>query len=197
MVEWRPVPGETPVDPSGLRDRSVTNRRELNAAEGRNIADAVFKYLIGTPTPEMAPFDLAWLLRLHGEMFGRVWMWAGTLRKTDLNLGVPWHQVETQLFGVIQDLPFWKAMPLVEQAARLHHKAVAIHPFLNGNGRWSRMLANIWLKLHGSQPTIWPEEAVGEASLIRVEYLAAVNAADAMDYEPLVALHRRYTPESD
>lgn len=124
-------------------------------------------------------------------------MWAGTLRKTDLNLGVPWHQVETQLFGVIQDLPFWKAMPLVEQAARLHHKAVAIHPFLNGNGRWSRMLANIWLKLHGSQPTIWPQEAVGEASLIRVEYLAAVNAADAMDYEPLVALHRRYTPESD
>ena len=88
-------------------------------------------------------------------------------------------------------------MPLVEQAARLHHKAVAIHPFLNGNGRWSRMLANIWLKLHGSQPTFWPEESVGEASVLRAEYLAAVSAADAMDYGPLIALHRRHTPGSD
>jgi len=195
MAEWRPIPGETPIDPSGLRDRSVTNRRELNAAEGRNIADAVFKYLIGTPTPEMAPFDLAWLLRLHGELFGRVWTWAGTPRKTDLNFGVPWQQIETHLFSIIQDLPFWKDMPLVEQAPRLHHKAVAVHPFLNGNGRWSRMLANVWLKLHGSPPTLWPEEAVADTSIIRDEYLTAMKAADGMDYAPLIALHRRYADD--
>jgi len=70
---------------------------------------------------------------------------------------------------------------------------VAIHPFLNGNGRWSRMLANIWLKLHGSSSAIWPEEAVGEASIIRGEYLAAIKAADKMDFAPLIALHEKYT----
>jgi hypothetical protein len=65
VAAWKAIPGETPIDPSGLRDKSIKNRQQLNTAEGRNIAQAIFKYLIGTPTPDMAPFDLAWLLTLH------------------------------------------------------------------------------------------------------------------------------------
>ena len=103
---FKPIPGETPIDPSGLRDKQIKTRRQLNEAEGRNIADAVFKYLIGTPTAEMAPFDLAWVLKLHEEMFGNVWEWAGELRKIDLNLGVAWHQVETQLYSLLQNVPY-------------------------------------------------------------------------------------------
>jgi hypothetical protein len=57
-------------------------------------------------------------------------------------------------------------------------------------------LANIWLRLHGSSPTEWPEEVVGEASVIRSEYIAAVKSADSMEYGPLIALHRQYTPEA-
>jgi hypothetical protein len=41
--------------------------------------------------------------------------------------------------------------------------------------------------------TIWPEETVGNASVIRDEYLAAVRLADGGDYKPLIDLHRRYT----
>jgi Fic-DOC domain mobile mystery protein B len=193
VAAWKPIPGETPIDRSGLRDRSITNRRELSAAESRNIADAIYKYLLGALTPDAAPFDLVWALKLHEEMFGKVWDWAGVTRKIDLNLGVAWHQVESQLYSLLLNLPYWKDMPLIEQAARLHHGAVAIHPFLNGNGRWARMMANIWLKLHGSPPTIWPEEAVGEASVIRDEYLAAIKAADGMVFAPLIALHEKYT----
>jgi fido (protein-threonine AMPylation protein) len=193
MPEWEPILGETPIDPSGLRDKSIKTRRQLNEAEGRNIAGAVYKYLIGAPTHTMAPFELSWALTLHEEMFGEVWEWAGIPRKINLNLGVAWHQVETQLYNLFLNLPFWKDMPLIEQAARLHHGAVSIHPFENGNGRWSRMLANIWLKLHGSSPTFWPEEAVGQTSVIRVEYLKAIKAADEMDFAPLVALQERYT----
>ena len=70
MANWEAISGETPIDPSGLQDKSIGNRRELNIAEGRNISEAIFTYLLGTPTPKMAPFDLAWLLKLHGEMFG-------------------------------------------------------------------------------------------------------------------------------
>ena len=55
------------------------------------------------------------------------------------------------------------------------------------------MLANIWLKLHGSSPTFWPEQAVGETSVIRDEYLIAIKAADGMDFVPLIALHEKYT----
>jgi fido (protein-threonine AMPylation protein) len=192
MGEWAPIPGETPIDPSGLRDPRIRTRRELNEAEGRNIADVVFKYLIAMPTPEMAPFNLSWTLSLHREMFGKVWDWAGTLRKVDLNLGVPWPHVETQIYSLLLDLPHWSHLSLVEQAARLHHGAVRIHPFLNGNGRWSRMLANIWLKLHDGGVTVWPEESVGQTSVIREEYLQAIQQADLMNYVPLIALHERF-----
>ena len=30
MPEWKPIPGETPIDPSGLRDTSIRNRKQLN-----------------------------------------------------------------------------------------------------------------------------------------------------------------------
>ena len=195
MVEFTPIPGETPIDPSGLINRSIRNRRELNEAEGKNIAEAVYKYLLGDLTTEMVPFDFSWALELHREMFGLVWQWAGKTRQIDLNLGIGWQQVEPQLYSLFQNLPYWKDTDLIEQAARLHHGAVSIHPFENGNGRWSRMLANIWLKRNGLSPTVWPEQAVGETSVIREEYLAAVRAADKFDYAPLIALHRKYTPE--
>jgi len=55
------------------------------------------------------------------------------------------------------------------------------------------MLASIWLKLNGSSPTIWPEEAVGGTSVIRDEYLIAIKAADKMDFAALIALHEKYT----
>ena len=99
------------------------------------------------------------------------------------------------LFG---DLEYWRehdTYPLLEQAVRLHHRAVRIHPFPNGNGRWSRMLANIWLKLHDHPITIWPPEtsATGMESVIRAEYLAAIKGADGGKIGPLLAIHRRFT----
>ncbi|MEO8493978.1 MAG: Fic family protein [Planctomycetota bacterium] len=82
---------------------------------------------------------------------------------------------------------------MIEQAAHLHHRAVEVYPFLGGNGRWSRLLANIWLKQHGHSPTLWPEETIGTTSPIRQEYLAALHEADQGDKTEIVELHRRYT----
>lgn len=160
--------------------------------EAKNILKAVQKYLYGKPTTRTARFDFAWALRLHREMLGDVWKWAGQLRTKPLNLGVPPAQIETQLYELLKNLPFWNDLPLFEQAAMLHHKAVSIHPFQNGNGRWSRMLANIWLARNGSPWTKWPEQNIGTESPIRDEYLKAVKVADQGEYEALVELHRRF-----
>src|SRR5215470_10558375 len=142
MDNWDTLPDETPIDASGLKDKSVTNRRQLNAAEAENIRKAIVKYLSTKPNRRIAKFDYSWSLQLHGEMFGDVWEWAGELRTSDVNIGVPWQQVETLLFGLMGDLLCWERdeVDLLEQAVMLHHRAVAIHPFLNGNGRWSRLL---------------------------------------------------------
>jgi Fic-DOC domain mobile mystery protein B len=190
-----PIPGQTPLDDvSGLRIKSIRTTGKLNAAEAENIRKAVIKYLVTRPTPRAAPFDLPWLLRLHKQMFGEVWAWAGTLRTGQTNIGSPPHQIETDLHNLIADLGEWKksGMPLAEQAARLHHAAVRVHPFSNGNGRWSRMVANIWLKLNGAGPTEWPESTIGTASTIRHEYLEAVRVADRGDMTRLLALHKKF-----
>ena len=139
------------------------------------------------------------MLKLHREMFGDVWEWAGQTRTTNLNLGSPWHQVSIQLQDLCDDLAYWeKNWPdTIEQAAHLHHRAVQIHPFLNGNGRWSRLLANIWLKLNKLPLTDWPEDSIGATSVIRDVYLDAIRRADNGDFTSLIDLHRKYAATSN
>jgi len=198
VSSWEHVTGETPIDPSGLRLRhrgSVTNRRELAVVEALNISKAVLKYLASKPSSRSAPFDYAWFLKLHKEMFGDVWKWAGIVRTHDLTLGVPHPQIFGRLMELVGNLHSWSKFghPVELQAVRLHHESVRIHPFENGNGRWARLLANIWLKRHDMPIVAWPDTLLGPESTARAEYLAAIRAADEGNYGPLTAIHRRFT----
>ena len=84
-------------------------------------------------------------------------------------------------------------MPLLQRAGRRHHNPFRIHPFLSGNGRWSRLLSHIWLKLHDAEPIEWPRTTIGTDGTIRNEYLQAVKPADRGDYSNLLALHQLIT----
>ncbi len=194
MAGWDAIPGETPIDPTGLLVSGVKNRGDLATIEARNIRLAVVKYLAARPSRRSAPFDVPWLLALHREMFGEVWEWAGTVRTGRLNLGVAPLLIRGRLASLCGDLQSWSGFghSLDIQAVRLHHRAVSIHPFLSGNGRWARLLANIWLRRHDSPLTIWPEETIGGASSIRNEYLAAIRSADEGDDSSLAELHARF-----
>lgn len=190
-----PLQGQTPIeDISGLLDRSITTTSELNAAEAENIRKAVLRYLAAKPTTRQAPFDLGWSKQLHAQMLGDVWAWAGSVRTTELNMGASPHTIETDLHNLFEDLHVWNEtdMPILEQAVRLHHRAVVIHPFINGNGRWSRMLANIWLKQHDAPVILWPETTIGTESTIRAQYIQALQAADRGDLSPLIELHEQH-----
>lgn len=196
MAEWTepPIPDETPIDPSGLKVDGVTSRAELNALEAENIRSAIVKYLASKPSHRTAPFDFDWCAALHREMYGNVWKWAGQIRTKDLNIGIAFHLIRDNVAWLLEDLHSWTGFktPLIEQAARLHYRAVHIHPFENGNGRWSRLLANIWLR-RNSHPIIdWPEAVIGTASEIRGEYIAAIKAADGGDFDPLLKIHELY-----
>jgi Fic-DOC domain mobile mystery protein B len=195
MPIFEPIPGETPIDDlSGLRIRGITLRHELSEFEAVNIATAALKYLAAQPNPRTAPFDIDWCLQLHQEMFGEVWDWAGKVRTEELSIGVKFYLIQEQLAALLQDLEGWTGfgMDLVEQSARLHHRAVWIHPFQNGNGRWARMLANIWLKRYAAPIVAWPERTIENTSEIRSRYIAAIQSADNFDYDALIALHREF-----
>ena len=87
----KPIDDATPLnDTSGLKlskNKSYT-LKEIYVKEAENIADATIKYLSSTPTKKEAPFTYNWFLKLHVEMFGNVWDWAGKPRQIELSIGI-------------------------------------------------------------------------------------------------------------
>lgn len=164
---------------------------EIYFYEAKNMTQATLKYLSLVPDKKLASFTYAWFLLLYKEMFGDVWEWAGKLRQVELSIGVKAYLVSTQMKKLVDDLAYWeqnKSFDVIEIASRIHHRAVQIHPFLNGNGRWSRMLANIYLKQNGLQPTKWNENLLSKTNLHRDDYIKALKKADAGDYGDLIEM---------
>ena len=194
MKDNTKIADATPLDDiSGLKlDTSKPySMDEIYLYEAKNITQATLKYLSLVPDKKLAPFSYEWLLLLHKEMFGDVWEWAGKLRQVELSIGVKAYLVSTEIKKLVDDLAFWeqnKSFDVIEIASRLHHRAVQIHPFINGNGRWSRMLANIYLKQNGLQPTKWNENLLSKENLHRDDYIKALKSADDGDYRDLIEL---------
>jgi fido (protein-threonine AMPylation protein) len=88
--------GATPLDPDereGLRLRHVQTRGELDRLEQANIVDGL-RWLSRQKKPEV--LSEAFVYRLHKELFGQVWRWAGQRRQTEKNIGVAPHQIDVQ-----------------------------------------------------------------------------------------------------
>jgi len=186
----------TPFDASGLRLKHIRTKRQLDIAEAKNISRAITKYLASAPSKRKAPFTLEWSYKLHREMFFDVWKWAGKRRDSELSIGFLVCQIDPSLKDLFDDLAAWlqfASCSIFEQGVRLHHRAVQIHPFNNGNGRWARLLANIWLKQHKTALVDWPDKAIGSEGVIRTQYIEAVKAADGGNLEPLSSLHQKYS----
>lgn len=191
--------GDTPLESTeGLLDESIRSYPALCIAEGKNVHKAVVKYLAKKPVRRSAKFDYAWAFKLHKEMFGDVWAWAGNIRANDVSIGnCPPHQIAERMAALIGDLEFWEKnwSDVLEQAVNLHHRSVQIHPFRNGNGRWSRMLSSIWLALKGHPIPSWPGDMGTSKSPIRREYIECLCLADNGDIKPLYNLHKKYILE--
>jgi Fic-DOC domain mobile mystery protein B len=197
MAIWKAPKGATPIDDaSGLLIPSITTLADCNRYEAENIRKATVKYLAGKPSKQLAAFNITWAYRVHADMFGDVWDWAGKKRTSVTNIGIAPIQIETQLFDLFGNINYWSdeaAMSPEEVSARIHHRAVFIHPFKNGNGRWSRMLANIWLKRNDHPVVVWPEHQINKGeSAIRDTYIDAIRAADDGKFAPLIRMHRQY-----
>jgi Fic-DOC domain mobile mystery protein B len=192
----KPIDDATPLDDiSGLKlpKDKVYSLKEIYVAEANNIALATIKYLAAPPSKKLAPFSYEWLSKLHEEMFGNVWDWAGKFRHVELSIGIKAYQVPTVLKELTDDIAYWdknKTFDIYKTAARIHHRAVQIHPFQNGNGRWSRMLANIYLRQNGSMPVKWQEDLLSKENPKRNEYIKALKNADNGDYSSLIEMHK-------
>jgi Fic family protein len=76
----------------------------------------------------------------------------------------------------------WCSLHPIERAARLHGEFVKIHPFVDGNGRTSRLLMNLVLMQNGYPAVVLPVEK-------RLEYYHALDKAHMTnDYDDFIDL---------
>lgn len=184
--------GATPLDPDereGLKFDHVATRGQLDELEQANIEQGL---AWAARLRRADIFDDAFVRRLHRQLFGDVWKWAGQYRLTEKNIGVDPRQIPVQLRALLGDARYWAengVYPPLEAAARFHHRLVSIHPFPNGNGRHARIAADILLERVYGHPRIeWAGGVDLQADTARREsYIAALRAADRGDFAPLLA----------
>jgi Fic-DOC domain mobile mystery protein B len=188
--------GDTPLTPEEQRDLipSISTRAQLNEIEQLNIHSA---RLWAMRPRALARPDLlsdGFGRELHRRMFNQVWRWAGKYRTTERNLGWEVHRIAEGVRNAFDDAHsqlLHTSYPLHEVAVRLHHRLVAIHPWPNGNGRHSRLVADIVVAARSGEPLTWGAGAnLVAAGEIRARYLAAVRAADRQDFGPLLNFAR-------
>jgi Fic-DOC domain mobile mystery protein B len=169
----------------------ITLRRELNEYEQANILDADTWAF----NRRRRVTDEDFLRTLHKKMFKNVWKWAGEYsRESGRSIGADAHNIRPEMRRLLDDVQYWmenNTYPLDETALRFHHRLTVIHPFSNGNGRFSRLAADL-LAVQLKQPRFsWGRESITEVGTeVRSRYVNALRAADAHNVGPLLAFAR-------
>ncbi len=182
-----------PEERNGLKQSWITTRHDLNEAEQENIVMGAAWARRSRGLTVAKLLTAGFVKALHKRMFGDVWKWAGTYRLTGRNIGIEAYRIPEELAVMLGDVRYWgehKSFPPDEIAIRLHHRLVAIHPFPNGNGRHARLIADLLIERLGSQPFSWGGGRLADAGELRAKYIAALQAADNHNIEPLLAFAR-------
>jgi Fic-DOC domain mobile mystery protein B len=188
--------GQTPLDEDekeSLLIKSISTRGELDEFEQQNIEDAIQWSLTRKFKPEQILSEY-FIKDLHKKMYGRVWRWASEYRKTNKNIGVDKLEISIAIRSLIDDAKYWLEHNIYEPdefAIRFKHRLVSIHCFPNGNGRHSRIIADIIIENIYNQPVFsWGGASLSEEKDIRAQYLKAIRNADKSDFDLLLKFAR-------
>lgn len=167
----------------------IAFRSELNEAEQANIAR-------GQDWAMSRRRDLLsekFIRELHRRMLGDVWRWAGKFRTSERNIGIAPSGIPVGLRQLLDDTGLWihcQTYSVDEITVRFHHRLVKIHPFPNGNGRHARLMADLLVMSLGGMRFSWGSANIQDTSDTRRCYIAALQAADKHNIEPLLRFAR-------
>lgn len=188
--------GQTPIDEDekhGLRIKTISTLAELDEFEQKNIEDAML-WLAGRKLDPERIITEDFIRNLHYRMYQNVWRWAGDFRKSNKNIGVDKWQISVALRSLCEDARYWlenKTYGPDEFALRFKHRLVSIHCFPNGNGRHSRLVADIIAeKIFGAAPFSWGSQNQVQPNETREIYIKALQSADQGDVQPLLDFAR-------
>ncbi len=183
---------ETPLTAEERRDlipAHIAFRAELNEAEQENIARGQDWALARRRDVLTEKF----IKDLHRQMLGDVWRWAGRFRTSERNLGIPYFEIPVALRQLLEDTKTWIEFgthPPDAIAVRFHHRLVQIHPFPNGNGRPSRLMADLLIMRLGGERFTWGSASIQQPGDVRRRYIDGLKTADNHEFATLIEFAR-------
>ena len=188
--------GQTPLseeEKQGLKIKTVSTHGELDEHEQRNIEKAI-EWTIHNKFTAKQILTEQFIKDLHRKMFSDVWEWAGSFRRSEKNIGVPWLKIEIELRLLLDDTKYWienNIYPADEIAIRFKHRLVNIHCFPNGNGRHSRIIADIIIEsIFEREIFTWHHSNMVKAGEVRSKYIQAIREGDKGNIKPLIEFAR-------
>lgn len=190
------IDGQTPLDEDekeGLLIPTITTRGDLDEFEQLGVEKAN-EWLLGRKLSIDKILTEEFVRDLHRRMFSDIWRWAGEFRRTEKNIGVDPVMIPIQLRNLLDDCKYWienNTFDEDEIAVRLSHRMVWVHPFANGNGRHSRLMADVLINKGFDKPYFtWGSVNLTKEGEARDRYLSALREADRQNYKPLIEFAR-------
>ena len=190
------VYGQTPIseeEKEGLLIKTISTRNDLDEFEQQNIESAV-EWTLKQNFKADRILTIDFITEVHRRMFNKVWRWAGTFRNTNKNIGVDKFKIWEEMKKILDDCKYWienETYTDDEIAVRFKHRLVKIHPFPNGNGRHSRLSADILVSHVFKQHVFsWGGAILTRPSESRKKYLEAIYKADQGNIQPLLIFAR-------
>ena len=171
----------------------IRSAREMARAESRALLDAQER-LVETHALDHR-FTATDIRKIHRVWLGAIYPWAGHYRSVNIAKGgfhfaaareVPRLMGEFERRELARYTPcrFATEPEITRALAIVHAELVLIHPFREGNGRCARLLA-LLMALQAGLP---PLDYTGWTGRGGSDYIAAIHAAMAVDYEPMSGL---------
>lgn len=191
---------ETQFEP-GSRGRVLKNllgiyrKREMDALEAVKLSEAT-DYAIRHISADHR-FTAKDICGLHRQWLGKVYPWAGEYRQVNIGKGGFTFAMAAQIPRLMEEFEreiltrytpcFFSDMDkIIEALAVTHCELVLVHPFREGNGRLSRLLATL-MALQAGLPLL---DFSGISGRKKEAYFAAAQAGLARDYAPMEQVFR-------
>lgn len=132
-----------------ILDKPITRADIYDLEQG--MQEQVFEALMPSALDGSLPLDELlsdhFVRELRTGLFGPIWRWAGRQRQLEGNIGVAPEQIAVELRNTLRTIA-WRWEHTTDWTARqlgvvVHAETVRIHPFVDGNGRTTRLLADL------------------------------------------------------
>ena len=180
----------------------IKRKREMDALEATNL----FKATVWAIQHYSADyrFTAQDINLLHQQWLGTIYPWAGVYRQVNISKGgfpfaMAAHiprlitEFERDILAKYTPSNFNSHDEIIEALAITHCELVLIHPYREGNGRTSRLLATL-MALQAGLPLL---DFSGITGKQKQAYFQAVQAGLGRDYEPMKNIFRKVIARSE